>query len=420
MEESNLQTKNPHLTQRIRPNHIFATLVLGGIVFAASFHFISSSNQPLFTNLDQFVFVAGEEIKIEQGTQISGGDIGSNKILDIVKDVIVNGNLFADTITIDKNTQINGNASFNKLQIKKEAQILGSTTTPTSLPIVILPDIPDFQVGTQDFLFVGEINTLPAGRYRVITLEKSGRLVLSGGTYNLRKLELKDNSTLIFNASTTLNIQFKLRGRNRVSILPGLNTKPDDLRINYRGIISKKEKESREDDDDEATSLLDDQEKKDHKAGKMGRPVIFGKNSFLNFKLLAPKAIVKLGEASTLRGQVFARKVRVGKDSVLSRELTGIKIAQQKEIVADPEGGVYPINILLVSLTPEATFEDAMKVAQSINGRIVGLVSSVNLYQVETQTTTIAGLENLITLLRTRTDLKIEGVFRDYLLPIDI
>ncbi|MBI4119624.1 MAG: polymer-forming cytoskeletal protein, partial [Parcubacteria group bacterium] len=207
---------------------IIALVAVGGFAYAA----FSSTTPPLFQNTDNFVLFADENIELQKDVQISSGDIGSNNKLDIDKDAIIIGNLFANRIDIDKNTTVNGNASFNQLKLHKEARILGTQTKPVQLPIANLPPVPDFQVGTQDLKFQGQNNTLAAGSYQDIALEKDSRLTLTGGIYNLRKLELKDGAVLIFDASTILNIQFKLRGHNRVSILPGLNLKPDDLVIN--------------------------------------------------------------------------------------------------------------------------------------------------------------------------------------------
>jgi len=400
----------------VKPHLVASLLVASGLVLAAASS-SQSANSPLFSDLDQFVLFTEEEMTFEQDVQISSGDLGANGKLDIQKEVIISGDLFADRITIDKKTTINGNASYNELDIKKDAQILGTQTKPVQLPIIQLPDVPAFQVGTQDFKFQGQDNTLPSGSYKDVILEKDSKLILAGGTYNLNKLELKENSTLIFNAPTTLNIQFKLKGQQKTSILPGQNLSPTDLTINYSGIAAKQEKE---DDDEEIDQLLTNQEKKDLQEEEIGRPILFGKDSLLNFKLLAPKAKVNLVEQTTFRGQILAMKIKVEKDSILSRELTGVKIAKQEEIITDPGGGVYPINILLVSLTPDATLEDALKVAQSINGRIVGSVNSINLYQIEIKTRTIEELEDIINTVRSRTDLKVDGVFRDYLLPIEI
>ncbi|MDP3935063.1 MAG: hypothetical protein Q8Q46_02530 [Candidatus Giovannonibacteria bacterium] len=383
----------------IRFHHIFFFLAAGGIVLAAFNFNPPTGGQPLFQNLDQFVLFAEEEIKLEQGVQVSSGDLGTNGKLNIQKEVIVNGNLFADRITIDKDSQINGHVSFNTLETKKETKILGTQTKPVSLPIANLPEILAFQIGTQDFKFEGQANTLPAGHYRDITLEKNGRLILSGGTYNLRELELKDNSTLIFNAPTISNIQFKLKGQKHVSILPGQSFKPTDLVINYLGIRAKQEKDQKEDDDDEINALHDEKEKKENKEGKIGRPVLFGKDSFLNFKLLAPKASVKIGEASTLRGQVLGRKVKVEKDSVLSREMNFLKSEDPSKIIED-QGLKFFVNEIIILFKDETTLADIQKVADLVGGKVVGVIPAPVVGILEVQTTTASELNNKIQLIQ--------------------
>jgi len=197
-----------------------------------------------------------------------------------------------------------------------------------------------------------------------------------------------------------VNVQRELKSQERVAILEDAGLAPQDLLINYIG--RDPQAEAGEDDDD----------------GDDIKPALFGKRSFLNLKLMAPEASVQIGEETTLRGKILARKVRVGKGTVMSIGQAAVKIAQPSEIITDPGGGVYPINTILVSLLPGATTEDALKMTQAVNGRIVGEVSSINLYQVEVQTRTIEELEALIAALRGRTDLKVDGVFRDYLISI--
>ena len=343
--------------------------------------FFNFNNPPLLQNTDNLVLFASEELKLEQDVQVSSGDLGSNKNLDIEKDVIISGNLFVNRTTIDKNTAINGNASFNKIKLHKDAQILGIQTKPVQLPIANLPEIQAFNIGTQNFNFTGATNTLAAGNYRDIVVEKSSRLELSGGIYNLRKLELKENSALIFNASTTLNIQFKLRGHGKISILPGQNIKHDDLKINYLGIKLKKEKIEKENDDNEIESEMDNQEKKDHKARRIGRPIVFGKESFLNFKLLAPKAKVIIGKESTLRGQVLVRKIKVGKDSILSREEVFEKESDPTKIVEE-QGIKFIGNELIILFVDSVTFANALQVADLVNGKITGFDPNPPTYKI--------------------------------------
>ena len=390
----------------VKPHLVASLLVASGLVRAAASS-SQSANSPPFSNLDQFVLPAGDEIQLEDNVQISSGDIASNNKIDIQKESIINGDLFADRVTIDKDATINGNISYNKLNIKKESQVLGTQTTPIQLPIVNLPQTPDFQTGIQNFKFIGDDNVLPAGNYRDITLEKNSKLTLTGGTYNLNKLELKENSTLIFQAPTTINIQFKLKGQQHIAILPGQNLSPTDLTINYSGIAAKQEKE---DDEEEIDQLFTNEEKKDLKDGKIGRPVLFGKDSFLNFKLLAPKAKVNLGGRNAFRGQIFAEEISVGKNTILSLDISSSLIPRPEDVVLTPDGARFVVNQIILQLTSAGTFEDANAVANSVGGRIVGKVMSINLYQIQVSTRTANELDVLIQQIKSQQDPKVKVI----------
>lgn len=337
--------------------------------------FFSDHSQPLFNNLDDFVLFAQEDIKLEQEIQVSSGDIGSNGEIDIEKGVIINGNFFADEIKINKSAQINGNISFNELETRKETQIFGTKTTPISLPIANLPKIPDFLIGTQDFIFEGVENTLTAGNYKNVTLKKGSRLKLPGGIYNLSKLILRENSTIIFSVSTTVNIKHELKGQEKISILPDQNLKPDDLIINYQG-------KRNEDNNDNGV-----------------KPVKFGKNSFLNFKLLAPEAKIHIGETTTLRGQILAKKIKIEKSSVLSREDVFEEESDPEKVVED-EGIRFIVNEIVILLQDEATLADVEAIAELINGKITGFVPEPVISKIEVRTSTVLELNEAIDIIK--------------------
>jgi len=411
---------------RIKSHHIISTLALGGIAFAA-FNF---NSQPLFDTTDDFILFAKEEIEIEEGVQVSSGNLGSNQEIEIDKDVLINGNLFSKAIELDKNVIINGDVSFKKLKTKEGVQILGEQITPVSLPIANVPDVADFEVGTQNFKFEGQTNILAAGSFRGITLEEDSRLTLTGSIYNLSKLILKDNSTLIFSTTTTLNIKQEFTGKDNVSIFPGQNFTPDDLQINFQG---KKDRKDRDDDDDEDEDDDDDDnngnnnkddddeddEDDDDKDRRDAKRITFGKNSFLNFKLLAPDAEVRIGKDSILRGQILAKEIQAGKNVLLSREATLTKLTKQEDVISDPNGGVYPINEILLDLTATSTLSDAIEIATVVNGRVVGIISSINLFQIELQSSTIIELESVLSSIRDLSDFRIEGVFRNFIIPVE-
>jgi hypothetical protein len=371
---------------------ILTALMFGGVSFAAVHNI---PNPPIFPNTDNFVIFAEQSLSFEESATVSSGDVGTNGTLDIGKDATINGNLFADKITIAKNTTINGNAAYNKISNKGE--ILGTKTAPTSLPIANQPDVQPFIIGTQDKTFSGNANTLPAGNYKNITIQKDSILILSGGTYNLNILDLKDRSTIIFNAETTLNIQFKLRGRDTVSILNGQNAKPQDLHINYVGTQAKQFKnDRREDDEDEIQSTLDKQERDDCKNQKIGRPIVFGKNSFLNFALIAPKANVIIGKDGTLRGQILARKVKIGKNFIATKNETFEKESDPTKIVTDVDGTKFFVNEVIVLFADEATNADMETIATLIGGKISGIVTVPKIAKIEIPTATIQELRNKI------------------------
>ena len=408
------------IVKLIKPPHIISALAVGGFAFAM----LNGNGPPLFTNLNDFVLFAQEEARLGKDVQISSGDLGSNGKIDIEKDVIVNGNLFADTITIDKNTTINGNASFNKLKLHKEAQILGTQTKPVQLPIANLPPPPSFSIGVQDFKFIGQDNSLPAGSYRDITVEKNSKLVLTGGTYNISKLILRKNSVLIYSGAAALNIQEELRGQQHVAILPDQNLSPDDLVINYIGKKIKKDKDEKkkcdEDEDDDEEDENEEEAREDAADDKANddKTVKFGKDSLLNFKILAPKATVRLGDTTTFRGQVLAKKIKVGKESVVSREETVIKESIFEEAILEEDGSRFFVNELIINLKDEATFLDAQNIADQIDGRIVGFIKTTNVYQIEVSVNTPEELETKIQFIRHLNNPLIEVVFRNYIFNI--
>ena len=405
--------KLKHFHKKVRPHHVVSGLAVAGIAVVA----MNLTHAPLFNSLDRFVLFASDKIQLAQGVQVSSGDLGSNKTIDIQKDAIVNGNLFADTIMMGKSTQVNGNVAANRLKLSASSTIFGSTPSSVSLPIANLPQVPTFTIGTQDFTFTGATSTLSAGSYRTITIAPSSTLTLSGGTYRLRALDLKNNATLIFNAPTILNIQFKLKGKDDVSILPGPNLKPDDLKINYLGIRSTKDKTT-EDDDGEIASLLDQQEKKDLKAGKIGRPVLFGKGAFLNFKLLAPKANVNLNENTTLLGQVLAKRIKVGKGMMLSREEDVFKESDPANIL-EKDGVFFQGDEILLLLKPEANLQDAITIANLVGARVVGTVTGPNIFQLEIPALGIVPLDVAIATIKSSGNPLVIEAAKNFVFTVD-
>jgi hypothetical protein len=359
------------------------------------------SDSPLFSSTDQFVLFADEEITLEENTQVSSGDLGSNGDLKLSANALASGDLFADKITLNKGASVNGNASYNKLRSATGTQILGTQTKPISLPIANLPALPDFTVGMTSLTITGTSTILSPNNYRDITLNQGSTLTLSSGTHTLRSLELKEGSTLMFMGTTTLSIQRALKGEKHVFILPGANTHPDQLTINYNGFKEKNvgTRDHFDDDKDASDTFDNDNERKDWQKGKSAQPITFGERAFLNFRLIAPKASVTIGKESILRGQVVAGKIRVRKGSLLSRDEDFLKDIDPSKIIEE-QGIKYVVNEILILMSDGATSSDVKEILGVIGGTIVGVVDDLGIIKVQIPTSTVLSQQQTITMLK--------------------
>lgn len=382
---------------RLKLEFLTALLLTVGLAYAL----ITSASTPLFQTTEDFVLFATEDLTLEQEVQVSSGNLGSNNTISIEKEALITGDLFANKITIDKDSQVNGNATFNQLTLKKDAEVLGTQTTPISLPIAAVPPLTPFNTGIITITVEGPDNTLDAGIFKSITLQQNSTLTLTGGSYTMNTLVLKEGSTLIYNAFTTLDIQEAFQSHNNVAILPGPNLVPDALSINYIG------------------EQQQAQDKKNDKAQAGIKPITFGTNSFLNFKLLAPEAAVRIGERSILRGQVIAERITIGKGSVVSREIGLVKETDPDKVVIDEDGSIFPVNEIIVNFVDEATAMDAQEIAEAVDGRIVGFIQLMNAYQIEVATDSIADLEAKIQAIDDLASPLIEGVFENFVLGLE-
>lgn len=355
---------------------LFSALAIGFIGLAAMAVIPVSTVSP---DLNEFVVFAKEEIVLSQDSQVSSGNIGTNGKLVIDQNSLITADLFADELSLDAGVQVNGNISFNELNTHPNAVIFGATTTPVAIPIAILPDIPDFDPGTQDSTFSGSGNILAAGSYNNIKLKKDSKLTLSGGTYYLNSLELEKNSTLIYATPTVLNIKNELTTHQNVAVLPGQDLKPDDLVINCEA--------------DE---------------------IDFEKDSFLNFKLLAPQAKVKINQGITLRGQILAGEIEVDRDVVLSRDESFTYVTSPENIITDSQGAIYAVNEVLLNMADGTTLADVLEIAEFIGGQAVGIVDTYEIYQILVSTQSEAELAAVFDVLENLNDPRMDGMYRNY------
>ena len=107
--------------------------------------------------------------------------------LKLDRDAHVTGNLKSNSIRLDQNSLLTGNASYNTLS--NGGTITGSQSSPLALPVFAL--LPVFQTaaprpGASDVsVGAGQTVTLAAGDYGHVSVAATGKLVLSGGIYNV-------------------------------------------------------------------------------------------------------------------------------------------------------------------------------------------------------------------------------------------
>jgi Leucine-rich repeat (LRR) protein len=110
--------------------------------------------------------VVDEDVYFEHDTSIYGRSVFINRGASVF-------NVYADTL-------------INEGEIRAETGLFSERTYP-----VYLPEVPDPQPGTESvFVNWGERRFLPPGSYGRVSVRSGGTLILSGGRYDMRDLEL--------------------------------------------------------------------------------------------------------------------------------------------------------------------------------------------------------------------------------------
>ncbi len=92
-----------------------------------------------------------------------------------------------------------------------------------------------------------------------------------------------------------------------------------------------------------------------------------------------------------------------------------VKESDPEKIIESVEGPIFIVNEILLDLIQDATIADAGAIASSINGRVVGFVEAINLYQIQVSTVSEPELSLLIQTLEASGDPKIERVFPNFI-----
>jgi hypothetical protein len=173
------------LPTRIAPTEGVDVLRAWPVVGAATLPGVSAT-AVLGSNSVQFnrdVVVTGDVVV----NDASAGPFLGGYALKLDKQLHVTGNVKANSIRLDQQALVTGNASYNSLS--NGGTITGTLSSPLALPVFALlpvfhtaaprPGAADVSVGA------GQTVTLAAGDYGHVTVAATGKLVLSGGIYDV-------------------------------------------------------------------------------------------------------------------------------------------------------------------------------------------------------------------------------------------
>lgn len=338
-------------------------LTAGVLVFIVLFS--QSPNPQPFKPIEDFVIFGSEKVEISQDSQSLSGDIGSNKEIIINQKSKVVGNLFSQRIKLAENTEIDGNITSQELEQTPTTKILGTISKEITFPVAQIPDIPDFQTGTEDIEITQKDFILSQGNYRDIQVKPNASLILAGN-YNLRSLRVEDNGAVLFNNPTTINIQSSFRLGQDTIITPKSSTlSVKEIKINFIGTET----------------------------------IHIGDRAILGFRLITPNTKFEIGEEVLLRGSAWAKEIRIGEKGLISKEDDFEKESDPTKIVED-QGAKFIVNEIIILLKNEATQIDAQQIVDLVNGRIIGFIPTPPILKIEVQTATPQELLDKIQIIK--------------------
>ncbi|HEY5838344.1 MAG TPA: Ig-like domain-containing protein [Pyrinomonadaceae bacterium] len=178
--------------------------------------------------LSRFVAFSREMTWLLNGTKVFTGDVGANTSLSVgpspydddedrdrrrevrigeeVKMLQSSSKVVGDTIWLRHNSQVFG-VHYNEL-INKHGTVLGLSQQPLPLPLLTMPELPLIIPGTQDIeVKKNKTHTIAPGRYRKITVQHGGTLILTGGIYHLSTLDVRTSAKVVFRGTSEVRIK---------------------------------------------------------------------------------------------------------------------------------------------------------------------------------------------------------------------
>lgn len=241
--------------------------------------------------LHNFVFLANEQVTIARSKHsASKGDIHSNGGIYFQRGDpnTYYGNLFAvGAIKIDKEIKIDGDATAGgKITLSGNAKILGTKSQYAAVAAIPLPSLSYSAGGPNVTVAKGKTVSIAPGSYNNVIVNDGGTLKFVAGTYNLNRLETKDDeNTLYFDVSggpVILNIVTNLKLSEEVTVKIVPDGEDGSEKVTFNTMQSTQ--------------------------------VLLGKESYVLGNIIAPNAEVYLAKNVSFRGAISAKRITVDRD----------------------------------------------------------------------------------------------------------
>ena len=184
-------------------------------------YLLESLPEPI-SNISTYSLFATHSLWLKQNSDVLSGDIGVNEagsspFLDSQVELSIGigattpagYSIKANRIKVKQGSTINGDVYYNELD--NNGTITGSQNTPLELPLVTtLPEFKSSTPGTENIVIPqnGE-QTLQPGSYGDIQVKKNGRLIFTGGEYNINSFNGGINNQIVFQSPSEVRIADK-------------------------------------------------------------------------------------------------------------------------------------------------------------------------------------------------------------------
>ena len=218
-------------------------------------------------------------IDVGESAGISG-DIASNSTVKIGKGAKISGDVSSNAVSLSDLARITGNVRATTISLENSATITGAQSHEITLPIVgPLPPVQSAPGVEKVIVSKQGVIQLQPGSFFSIEAGEFAEIRLTGGQYDVSELRVGKATRLIFEGATTINVANRLDVGEDVVLSGTGSLTAGDVRVNYAGSAD----------------------------------AVFGKRMQGALTVVAPNALIQLGEAGVYSGRFWGQRIRAGK-----------------------------------------------------------------------------------------------------------